>query len=160
MSKTEITTPEGTPEIISARTFAAPAELVFRAYTEPELLKRWLGPSQYEIVVHEWELRHGGRWRFAHVGADGAEFAFHGVFHNEPSVESGIVQTWEFEGAAGHVSLESAKFVETDGGTQVRGIAVYQSVADRDALLASGMEGGMNESYDRLETLLAELSQA
>ena len=71
MSKTEITTPEGTPEIISARTFPAPAELVFRAYTEPELIKRWLGPSQYEIVVDEWELRHGGRWRFAHVGADG-----------------------------------------------------------------------------------------
>lgn len=75
-------------------------------------------------------------------------------------MESGIVQTWEFEGPPGHVSLGSATFVETDGATQVRGVAVYQSVAARDALLASGMEGGMNESYDRLETLLAELSQA
>src|SRR5438093_219974 len=82
----------------------------FRAHVEPELVKQWLGPSKYEVVIDRYEVRDGGRWRFVHRDTEGHEFGFRGVFHGTPSVENGIVQTWEFEGAPGHVSLQTATF--------------------------------------------------
>mgnify|MGYP001569532721 CR=1 FL=1 len=107
--------------------------------------------------VERLEARDGGSWRYVHRAPDGTEFGFRGVFHGEPSVE-GITQTWEFEGFPGHVSLESLAFEERAGRTTLRIHAVYQSVEDRDGLIASGMEGGMNEGYARLDDLVAQLA--
>ncbi len=156
MRSTRITAEPGLPFIDIELDFAAPRDLVYRAHVEPELIAQWLGPAKYETIVERMEVRDGGSWRFIHRGADGEEHAFRGVFHGEPSVE-GITQTWEYEGWPGRVSLERLTFDERDGRTTVRGHTVYQSIEDRDAMVASGMEGGVNEGYARLDDVLARL---
>ena len=157
MATTQITAEPGTPFIDITREFDAPREMVFRAYTEPELLLQWLGPRSLTMTIDYFEARDGGRWRYVHRDADGTEYGFHGVYHGTPSVE-GIVQTFEFEGAPGHVSLEKATFEERGGKTLVRQRAAYQSVEDRDTMVQSGMEAGVNDSMERLEELLGRLA--
>jgi uncharacterized protein YndB with AHSA1/START domain len=156
MATMKVTAEPGTPYIDTAREFAAPRELIYRAHTEPGLLSQWLGPRKYAMKVERWDPRDGGAWRFTHSDDAGNEFGFHGVFHGTPSPD-GIVQTFEFEGAPGHVSLESLTLQERNGRTIVRTHSVYQSVEDRDAMLNNGMADGMNEGYERLDELLARL---
>ncbi len=146
------------PQIVITREFAAPRALVFRAHTEPDLLVQWLGPRNLTMTVDRLDVRDGGTWRYVHRDTDGNEYGFHGVYHGTPTPENGIVQTFEFEGAPGHVSLETMTFEERGNRTLVRSNAVYQSVADRDAMVESGMESGLNEGYDRLDELLARLA--
>ena len=155
MGKTRITAPPGQPYIDIEREFNAPRELVHRAYLEPELITQWLGPRKYEMVIDAWDVRDGGRWRYVHRG-DAGEFGFHGVFHGEPSPD-GFTQTFEFEGAPGHVSLERLTLEERDGTTIARTHSVFQSVEARDAMVASGMAEGLNEGFDRLDAVLAGL---
>jgi uncharacterized protein YndB with AHSA1/START domain len=157
MGTTTITAEPGVPYVDITREFDAPRDLLFRAYTEPELLVQWLGPRRLTMVVERWEPRDGGRWRYIHRDVDGSEYGFHGVFHGDQSPDR-MVQTFEFEGAPGHVSLESLVLEERDGRTVIHNHSVYQSVADRDAMVASGMESGMNEGFDRLEELVARLA--
>jgi uncharacterized protein YndB with AHSA1/START domain len=145
------------PQIAISREFAAPRELLFRAHIDPELLVQWLGPRALCLTVERLEARDGGRWRYIHRDADGQEFAFRGVYHGTPSPD-GIVQTFEFEGAPGHVSLQTLAFEEQNGRTVLRTSAVFQSVEDRDAMLRSGMEGGVNEGMERLDELVARLA--
>jgi uncharacterized protein YndB with AHSA1/START domain len=156
MPTTTITAEPGVPFIDFSREFDAPRELVFRAHTEPDLLVQWLGPRKYTMVVDRYEARDGGTWRYVHRDGDGNEYGFHGVFHGAPSPES-LVQTFEFEGAPGHVSLDTMTLEERDGRTFARGRSVFQSVADRDAMIAGGMADGVNEGYVRLDELLARL---
>ncbi len=159
MAKTHLTAEPGVPQILIARKFNAPRKVVFRAYTEPDLLVRWLGPRRYEMTIDRLEVRDGGSWRYVHRDVDGAEYAFHGVFHGTPSLD-GFVQTFEFEGTPGQVSLETVTFEDRGDTTLVRTNAVYQSVANRDAMVESGMEAGLNEGLDRLDALLASLAPA
>ena len=98
-----------------------------------------------------------GSWRYIHRDADGNEFAFYGVFHGTPSPD-GIVRTFEFEGTPGHVSLETATFEERGGRTLLRMNSVFQSVEDRDGMVQSGMEKGVNDSMERLDELVARLA--
>src|SRR5205807_1268215 len=112
--QTLITAEPGVPQIVITREFAAPRELLFRAYTDPELLVQWLGPRALTMTVDHFDARHGGTWRYTHRDAGGNEYGFHGVFHGTPSVD-GIVQTSEFEGAPGHISLETLVFEEHSG---------------------------------------------
>jgi uncharacterized protein YndB with AHSA1/START domain len=158
MPKTEIVAPAGVPQIFITRDFAAPRELVFRAYTDAELLVQWLGPRAVTTVIDHFDIRHGGTWRYIGRDADGTEYGFRGVFHGTPSVADGIVQTFEYEGMPGHVCLETATFEEQNGHTVVRQNSVYQSVEDRDAMIESGMEVGVNEGFERLDELLAKLA--
>ena len=151
-----VTTPEGLPFIDIERTLDAPRALVFRAYTEPELLKQWLGPSKYEMIVERWEVRDGGRYRYIHRAADGTEFAFHGVFHGEPTPE-GMTQTFEFELWPGHVALDSVRFEEVGVRTIVRMHSTYQSIEARDGMAEGGMATGVAEGFRRLDELLARL---
>lgn len=157
MGTTRITAQPGTPFIDIEREFDAPRDLVWRAWTEPELLKQWLGPARYEMVVEEYELRDGGRWRYIHRADDGGEHIFHGVFHGEPSPD-GFTQTFEYGGAPGHVSLERLTLVEVEGRTVSRTHSVYQSIEARDAMVRSGMAEGVNEGFDRLDDVLARLA--
>lgn len=154
MGTTEISVAPGLPFIDVRREFDAPRDLVFRAHTDPALLVQWLGPRRLTMAIERFEARDGGTWRFVHRDVDGTEYWFHGVFHGTPSPD-GIVQTFEFEGAPGQVSLESLSFEEHGGRTVIHGHAVYQSVEARDAMVESGMEGGMNEGYERLDELFA-----
>jgi uncharacterized protein YndB with AHSA1/START domain len=156
MAKLHLTAEPGVPQITTTREFDAPREILFRAHTEPEMLVQWLGPRDLSMTVEHLDNRDGGTWRFIHRDADGNEFGFHGVFHGAPSVD-GIVRTFEFEGFPGHVSLETLTLEDRDGKTLVGTNVVFQSIADRDGMLQSGMERGYNESMDRLEELLANL---
>jgi uncharacterized protein YndB with AHSA1/START domain len=109
------------------------------------------------MTVERFELRDGGTWRYVHADDAGNAFGFHGVFHGTASLD-GIVQTFEFEGAPGHVSMDTVTFEEHDGKTTVRTNSVFQSVIARDAMVESGMAAGMGEGYERLDELLAKLA--
>jgi uncharacterized protein YndB with AHSA1/START domain len=154
MAKTNVIAEPGTQQITVTRIFDAPCELVFRAYTDPELMPQWLGPRDLTMTIDHMEVRPGGAWRYTHRDPNGNEYGFHGVYHDVVSPER-IVGTFEFEGMPGHVSLDTGTFEEQDGNTKLTITSVFQSVADRDGMLQSGMEGGMKESLDRLEELLA-----
>lgn len=105
------------------------------------------------MTIDRFDPRHGVTSRFGHWDADGNEYGFRGVFHGTPSPR-GIVWTFEPEDWPGHVCLETITFDERGGKSVVNQNTVYQSVEDRDAALASGMEAGINESMERLEELL------
>ena len=156
MGNTQITAEPGMPQIIITREFDAPRDLVFRAHTDPELLAQWLGPRELTMTVDQYDVRDGGKWRYVSTDAAGNEYGFHGVFHGTPSPD-GIVQTFEFEGVPGHVALDTLTLQERDGKTLLRSVSSFQSVEDRDGMVASGMERGVRESDERLEELLAKL---
>ena len=106
--------------------------------------------------LEKFEPRSGGMWRYTHKDRDGNEFGFHGVYHEVLAPER-MIDTFEFEGLSekGHVSLETAKFMELPGGrTRVTMQSVFQSIADRDFMIQSGMEAGISESFARLDELL------
>ena len=154
MSKTVITAEPGMPLITITREFDAPRDLVFRAHVDPELLVQWLGPRSLTMTIDRYDVRDGGIWRYIHKDADGNEYAFHGVFHGTPSPDA-IVQTFEFEGVPGHVMLDTTTLDQRDGRTLMRTVSSFQSVEDRDGMLATGMEQGVRDSEDRLAELLA-----
>jgi uncharacterized protein YndB with AHSA1/START domain len=156
MPNTEITAEPGTSQIVITREFDAPRDLVFRAFTDPDLIPRWLGPRELTIEIDEYDVRDGGRWRYLSKDKDGNEYGFHGVFHGTPTPDL-TIQTFEFEGMPGHVALESLTLTEKDGRTLVRTVSSYQSVEDRDGMVASGMEHGVRDSDERLAELLKEL---
>ena len=106
-------------------------------------------------MVDKLDARPGGQWRFVHRDAEGNEYAFHGVIHAASPEQ--IVQTFEFEGVPGHVALDTATLEDLGGRTKVTATSVFQSLADRDGMVASGMEGGARETYDRLAELLKTL---
>jgi len=149
-----ITAEAGLPFVDAIREIDAPVTDVYRAYTEPNLVAQWLGPREMITEMGEYNVTIGGRWQMTHRNPEGAAFGFRGVFH-DVAPEDHIVQTFEFDGAPGHASLERVSFADLGGRTRITVHAVYQSVADRDAMVASGMERGMSEGYDRLEELLA-----
>ena len=158
MAKTQIDAPDGLPFTEMTREFDAPRDLVFRAWMEPELLVQWLGPRKYKMTLERWEPRDGGRWRYIHSDDQGNSYGFHGVFHGDQTPD-GMLQTFEFDGAPGHVSLEKLVLEERDGRTIMRNHSVYQSVEARDAMIESGMEAGVNDGFARLDDLLERLRQ-
>jgi len=153
---TKITAEPGAPFIDIEREFDAPVELLYRAHTEPDLLKQWLG-AMYEMTIEEYDPHDGGRWRYTHHAPNGESYGFHGVFHGEPSTQ-GMLQTFEFDGAPGHVSLDGLTFEPSGRKTIVRVHSVHQSVEARDAMVESGMERGINAGYAKLDALLARLA--
>jgi uncharacterized protein YndB with AHSA1/START domain len=150
----ELIVPVDTLAMDYTRTFDAPVEAVFRAHAEPELVEQWLGPSRNEMSLQRWDFRTGGGYRYLHLGPDGDEYWFNGVFHAVRPNEQ-IIQTFEFEGAPDMVNIEFIRFEDLgDRRSRLRGRSICPSTDARDALLSSGMEGGMTESYERLEALL------
>ena len=157
-NKTTITAEPGKQDLFITREFDAPRELVFRAHTDPQLYAQWLGPRGYEMTLETFEPKSGGRYRYIHKDKDGNEFGFHGVFH-EMSEEL-MIQTFEFEGLpeSGHVMLDTMKLEALPAKrTRVTIHSVYQSVSDRDGMVQSGMERGVNEGYERLDELLEKM---
>ena len=150
---TTITAPPGTPFIEITREFEATPAQVFRASMDPELVTQWLGPRHLAMRVIEYDVRPGGRYQYVHVDDEGNEYGFHGVFHTVTENEF-VVQTFEFEGAPGQVSLETATYEDLGGRTRLRTRSVFPSVEARDGMVASGMETGVVDSMDRLDDLL------
>lgn len=154
-----ITAEPGKHDMLITREFDAPRELVFRAFTDPKLFTQWLGPRRLTMVLETFEPRNGGTYRYIHKDQAGHEYAFRGVYHEIVPPER-IISTFEFEGLPdkGHVVLETAKFEALPAGrTRLVNQSVFQSVADRDAAMQSGMEGGIRDSYERLDELLQTL---
>lgn len=151
--RTTITTP-AEREILSERTFDAPRERVFAAYTDPQLIPLWWGPRRMTTTVLEMDVRAGGKWRFIARDPDGREQGFRGVYR-EVSAPERIVQTFEWEGMPGHVIVETVRFEELGGRTRVGVTSLFHTTEERDRMLASGMQDGLTESHDRLQELLA-----
>jgi uncharacterized protein YndB with AHSA1/START domain len=155
MADLKVVAEPGTHQIVITRSFDAPRDLVFKAFTDPDAIPRWWGQRGNETVVDELEARPGGRWRFVQRSGDGNENGFHGVYHDAVAPER-IVYTFEWEGLPGHVLLETITFDEQDGTTRMTDTSVFQSVSDRDGMLQSGMESGAAEAMDRLDEYLAK----
>ena len=152
----ELTAPPGQPTVEIVRDFDAPVERVFRAHVDPELVTRWLGPRRLAMRVETYDIRRGGSYRYVHVDEDGTEYGFWGAVHDVQANES-ITQTFGFDGTPEVASLDRATFEDLgDGRTRLRVVSVVHDVASRDAFLASGMQDGMNQSYERLDELLAQ----
>jgi uncharacterized protein YndB with AHSA1/START domain len=150
-----INAPEGLPFIEIVREFDAPVEAVFGAHRDPELVRQWLGPNGYEMDIERWDFTTQGGYRYVHRNPEGEEYAFNGTFHTVRENEF-AVQTFEFEGMRDIVAVESMTFEDLgDGRTRLRGWSTYPSVEARDGMVASGMETGLREGYERLDALVA-----
>lgn len=153
MSDTEIIVEPGRQDIVMRRVFDVPPDVLFRVFTDPQLVPNWWGPRRYRTTVEYAEVRPGGSWRFVSRGADGTEYAFRGVYHDVVAPDR-IVQTFEYEGAPGRVQLETATFEEADGKTRYVSVSVFPSVEDRDGMAGTDMREGARESMDRLAQII------
>ena len=153
-NETEIVADQRVPLVRISRTFDAPPAKVFHAHTDPELLAQWLGPRGMEMQIDYFDCRTGGAYRYLHR-RDDMEAAFHGCFHEVRPSEM-IVQTFTYEGVPDSVALERMVFEDLgDGRTRLVATSLVDSFEGRDAFLASGMEVGVREGYERLDALLA-----
>ena len=143
-------------QILIEREFDAPRELVYKAYTTPELVGRWWHAKRGEVTVVEIDLRVGGRWRYVMVTPDGTEVGFHGEYEEIVPNER-LVSTEVFEGLPEGVSeedaatLNTATFTEADGRTKLTILVEAKSKVSRDAIIASGMEDGLQDALELLE---------
>ncbi len=152
-NKVIVTAEPGKQELFITREFDAPRELIYQAHIDPKLYVQWLGPHGYEMILEEFEPVNGGKYRYIHKDNAGNEFCFHGTFH-AMSLDS-MIQTFEFEGYPGHVSLDCMTLEELPGNrTKATIHSVFQSVSDRDGMIQNGMETGVREGYERLDDIL------
>ncbi|HEY7950193.1 MAG TPA: SRPBCC family protein [Solirubrobacterales bacterium] len=150
---TTVTTPSET-EVRIEREFDAPRELVFEAYTDPELLTEWLGPRRLTMTVQEMDVRTGGSYRYTHSDADGS-YVFFGEFR-EVDPPRLLVQTFQWEGNDAPSSVDRVEFEELEGDrTRIVVTGTFDSKESRDAMLEAGMEKGVREGYEKLDELLA-----
>ena len=150
-----VTTPSDL-EIVLTREFDAPRALVFEALSKPEHLRHWWGQASSTLTLCEMDFRPGGKWRFVERDKDGQEWGFRGEVREIVPPER-IVQTFEWEGLPGHISVETLQLEDLGARTRLSVTSVFASVADRDGMLQSGMQQGAGESYDRLEAYLKTL---
>ena len=153
-----VTLPTDT-EILITREFDAPKHLVYRAYTEPELVKRWWAGKRGEMTLAEIDLRVGGRWRYVMITREGYEVGFHGEYH-EIVPDERLVHTEVFEGVPGgddDPAVNTITFEESDGRTTLTMLTKVSSRQIRDMIIDSGMEGGMQEGMDLMEELAKSL---
>jgi uncharacterized protein YndB with AHSA1/START domain len=152
--ETEITVDPDVPLVRITRTFDAPPRKVFRAHVDPDLFARWNGPRSVEVQIEHFDCRTGGSYRYTATTEDFVA-GFHGSFH-EVRPDELIVQTFTFDGMPDGVALEKITFEDLgDGRTRLVATSLVDSFADRDAFVASGMETGVREGYERLDEILA-----
>ena len=142
-------------EIRIERIFDAPRDRVWRAMTEPKLLAQWWGRGN-ELVIERYELERGGHWRFVEKTPHGS-FGFEGRFREIAAPET-LSMTFEFDGAPGHVVVNTMTLQDLgDRRTKLVATSLFMTAEDRDQMMKSGMEGGMNQSYQALDRVLASL---
>ena len=152
--QTEIVADPKVPLIRITREFDAPVAKLFRAHTDPDLLAQWLGPRDLEMSIDYYDCRRGGSYRYVHRRGND-EFGFHGSFHEVRPNEL-IVQTFTFEGFPDGVALEKLLLEDLgDGRTRLTATSLVDSFEGRDAFVASGMETGVVEGYERLDEVLS-----
>ena len=155
--ETQISAPSDVPTITIVREFDAPPEKVFRAWTDPELFVRWIGPRSIDTRIDHWDARTGGSWRYFAL-RDGEQVAgFYGSFHEVRPTER-LVQTFTYDGVPDGVSLETMTFEAlAEGRTKVTMLGVVESLEARNAILSSGMDVGVREGHEKLDELLTSL---
>lgn len=155
-NRTEIIAEPGKQELFIIREFDFPRELVFRAHTDPEIYAQWVGPHGMTTDIIEWNCKDGGSYKFRNI-CNGATFDFFGVNHEVTAPER-IIGTFEYSGMPerGHVILGKTTFEELpENRCRLVHQSVFFSIADRDGMIQSGMEQGVNEGYEKLDALLA-----
>ncbi len=152
-----VTLPNDT-QILITREFDAPRHLVYRAWTTPELIKRWWSGDRGEVTLVEVDLRVGGMWRYVMVANEGFEVAFHGEY-SEIVTNERIVSTEVFEAMPESAAVNTYDFSEHDGRTTLTILVQHTDQAIRDAHIASGMESGMQEAMDHLEEVAVSLGE-
>jgi uncharacterized protein YndB with AHSA1/START domain len=157
--KASVTLPTDT-QILITREFDAPRHMLFRAFTEPELIKRWWSGERGKVTSVEVDLRVGGRWRYVMVADRRFEVAFHGTYR-EIVPDERIVSTELYEGAPGatedDATVNTTTFADAGGRTKMTTLVECHRKEIRDAIIASGMEGGMQEAMDKLEEVARSL---
>jgi uncharacterized protein YndB with AHSA1/START domain len=144
-------------QILITREFDAPKDLVYKAFTTPELVKRWWSAKRGEVTVAEIDLRVGGKWRYAMVTTEGGfEVAFHGEYREIVPNER-IVSTEVFEGVPDAEALNTMTLTEVDGRTTLTILVEHMSKEHRDAHIESGMEAGLQDAMDLLEQVAISL---
>jgi uncharacterized protein YndB with AHSA1/START domain len=151
----KVTLPTDT-QILITREFDAPRHLVWKAYTTPDLIARWWGGSHGKVTSAEVDLRVGGTWRYVLAANEGFEVAFHGEYR-EISAPDRLVNTEIYEGAPEGVGVVTTTLTEAGGRTTLTQLCEYGTREVRDAVIDSGMEGGMQESMDALEQVAVSL---
>ncbi len=144
-------------QILIVRDFDAPKHLVYRAWTEPELVKQWWNARRGEVTVADIDLRVGGSWRWVMIADGGMEVAFHGEYRELVPGER-IVSTEVYEGAPDAASLNSLTLSEQDGRTTLELLVQHANKQDRDMHVSSGMEAGLQDALDLLEELAVSLA--
>jgi len=155
-SGTAVVTLPADTQILITREFDAPRHLVYRAWTTPELIKRWWSGDRGEVTLAEVDLRVGGRWRYVMTADGGFEVAFHGLYREIVPNEL-IVSTEVYEGMPESEAVVTSRFTEKDGRTTLTLLVQHTSQEFRDAHINSGMEGGMQEAMDHLERVALSL---
>ena len=154
----KVTLPSET-QILITREFDAPKHLVYKAWTTPELVKRWWHANRGEVTVVEIDLRVGGTWRYVMIADDGFEVGFHGEYREIVPNER-LVSTEAYEGipdADAHAALDTLTLTETEGRTRLTVLVEHPTKEGRDAHIESGMEGGMQDALDLLEEVAGSL---
>ncbi|HEX6752605.1 MAG TPA: SRPBCC family protein [Solirubrobacterales bacterium] len=150
---TAVITPSDT-EVRIEREFDAPRELLWEAYTDPELMREWIGPRRLTMTVQEMDVRTGGSYRYTHTDAEGS-YVFFGEFR-EVDPPRLLVQTFQWEGNDALPSVDRVEFEELEGDrTRIVVTGTFDSKGSRDAILEAGMERGVREGYEKLDELLA-----
>ncbi len=145
----------GKQEILVTHVFDAPVELVFKTWIDPGQIPQWWGPAYLTTKVEHMEPRSGGSWRIVQRDPKGNVHGFHGMYHSVETPKR-IVSTFEYEGAPGHVVLDTVNFEAQGNQTRLTDLSVFQTVADRDAMVQSDCEQGVNETMRRMDALLAQ----
>jgi uncharacterized protein YndB with AHSA1/START domain len=156
-ARTAVVTLPADDEILITREFDAPRELVYQAWTTPELIARWWSGDRGQVTSVEVDLRVGGNWRYVMRTDRGFEVAFHGEYQEVVPNER-IVSSEVFEGAPDAPALSTVTFTETAGRTTLSILSRYPSPENRDAVIRSGMESGMQEAFDHLAQVVAALA--
>jgi len=143
-------------KLVMSRIFDAPRRRVFQAYTDPKLVPKWWGPRNQTTKVDVMDVRKGGKWRYVSRDTDGTEFAFRGEC-KEVAPPERLVSTFEWEGTPGHIIDEVATFEDLGNKTRLTIVSQFASIEDLEGMLASGMESGARETWERLAELLASL---
>jgi uncharacterized protein YndB with AHSA1/START domain len=152
--ETQIIADPDVPLVRIIREFDAPPEKVFRAHTDPEIFAQWNGPNGTEIRIDQFDCRTGGSFRYEAI-SEGVPYGFRGCFHELRPAEL-IVQTFTFEGMPDGVALERIVFEDVGNGrTRLTSTSLVDSFEGRDGFLASGMDVGVREGYERLDAILA-----
>jgi uncharacterized protein YndB with AHSA1/START domain len=160
MNKTILKVEPGKQELFIYREFDAPRALVFRTFTDPKLLSQWMNPCNMTLHINQLDSVDGGAYHFTHTDPVGGKHVFRGVMH-EVNAPERLIRTFEYLNLPerGHVVLETLRLEALPRNrTRLTIQSVYQSVADRDGMVAAGMENGVSESHHFLDDLLAKLT--